>query len=395
MCKGDTTRLPSKSELQAAIPRHCFERNATYGFYFILRDIIVMGGFAFAASLMLKTSLPDSLLDCLIWVFGWTLYAFAQGTAATGIWVIAHECGHGAFSPSQTLNDCVGFVLHSVLLVPYFAWQFSHKKHHLSTNHLIVGETHVPPTAKGFGIPDESRKRSRGMAKLYEALGEDAFAVVQIIGHLVLGWPLYLLQNDTGGRTTADGGRKTGKHKMDHFRPSSALFPVKVKPSIYLSTGGIFAVLASLVWASCEFGSMSVLCYYWGPYMWTNAWLVLYTWLHHTDPELPHYGKNSEYTWLKGAISTIDRDYGIFDWFHHDIGSTHVCHHLFSKIPFYHAREATVHIKGALGPLYHYDSAPIPLAMWKVAKECHFVQSVDGVQYYQSMSSVIKGSKKL
>ena len=41
--------------------------------------------------------------------------------------VIAHECGHGAFSKSEALNDAVGLVVHSLLLVPYFSWKFSHK----------------------------------------------------------------------------------------------------------------------------------------------------------------------------------------------------------------------------------------------------------------------------
>lgn len=39
-----------------------------------------------------------------------------------GVWVIAHECGHQAFSNSQLINDTVGFVLHSCLCVPYFSW---------------------------------------------------------------------------------------------------------------------------------------------------------------------------------------------------------------------------------------------------------------------------------
>ena len=46
----------------------------------------------------------------------------AQGAVATGVWVIAHECGHQAFSQWQSVNDGVGLVLHSLLLVPYYSW---------------------------------------------------------------------------------------------------------------------------------------------------------------------------------------------------------------------------------------------------------------------------------
>ncbi|EER10926.1 conserved hypothetical protein, partial [Perkinsus marinus ATCC 50983] len=72
----------------------------------------------------------------------WCVYIFWQGVFFTGIWVMGHECGHGAFSPYPLVNDCVGFVLHSALLVPYFSWQYSHARHHKFTNHITRGETH-------------------------------------------------------------------------------------------------------------------------------------------------------------------------------------------------------------------------------------------------------------
>jgi omega-6 fatty acid desaturase (delta-12 desaturase) len=66
----------------------------------------------------------------------------------TGLWVLAHECGHGAFSPSRTFNNVVGWVLHSALLVPYFSWQLSHSKHHKATGtcHHFLAST-LKPTA--------------------------------------------------------------------------------------------------------------------------------------------------------------------------------------------------------------------------------------------------------
>ena len=62
---------------------------------------------------------------------------------ATGCWVVAHECGHSAFSDNKALQDAVGYVLHSALLVPYYSWQRSHAVHHANTNNIETGETHV------------------------------------------------------------------------------------------------------------------------------------------------------------------------------------------------------------------------------------------------------------
>ncbi len=38
-----------------------------------------------------------------------------------------------------------------------------------------------------------------------------------------------------------------------------------------------------------------------------------------------------EWSYFRGGLTTIDRDYGIFNKIHHDIG-THVVHHLFPQV---------------------------------------------------------------
>jgi fatty acid desaturase len=54
-------------------------------------------------------------------------------TAVTGLCVLAHECGHQAFSPSKAINDAVGWVLHTALLLPYHSLRISHGNHHKNT----------------------------------------------------------------------------------------------------------------------------------------------------------------------------------------------------------------------------------------------------------------------
>jgi fatty acid desaturase len=46
-----------------------------------------------------------------------------------------------------------------------------------------------------------------------------------------------------------------------------------------------------------------------------------------------------EWDYLRGGLTTVDRDYGWVNNIHHDIG-THVIHHLFPQIPHYHLVEA-------------------------------------------------------
>lgn len=349
-------KLPSKGEIKAAIPKECFEKSYMHSMWFVLRDSLMAGALIYATNAALSTEVPSNLFsaEALMWVAGWNFYAFWMGTILTGHWVLAHECGHGAFSPSQTFNDIWGFVMHQALLVPYFAWQFSHAKHHKRTNNLVDGESHVPTTGEENGLINGVRVSF--YAAWHEAMGDGAFAGWQVFSHCVLGWPLYLMGLASTGRLANDGTFLGEGEIIDHFRPSSKMFPAKIRAKIIMSTLGVIASIGLLLKLSLDYGFLSVFLWYTAPYMWTNAWLVTYTWLQHSDPSVPQYGAD-QWTWVRGALSTIDRPYGIFCFFHHKIGSTHVAHHLFHEMPFYRADEATAAIKAFLEPkgLYNYD----------------------------------------
>jgi omega-6 fatty acid desaturase / acyl-lipid omega-6 desaturase (Delta-12 desaturase) len=58
-------------------------------------------------------SLPHPILYDVAWYSLWALYGFAAGLVSTGLWVIAHECGHQAFSEKKWINNTVGWILHS------------------------------------------------------------------------------------------------------------------------------------------------------------------------------------------------------------------------------------------------------------------------------------------
>jgi len=94
--------------------------------------------------------------------------------------------------------------------------------------------------------------------------------------------------------------------------------------------------------------------------------------LHHTDETVPHYDHRT-WTWVRGALGTIDRNYPDFiNALHFDIGSTHVLHHLFHEMPHYNALVANEYLKDKLGPLYNYD----PLPVWKSFFRCAGLISV-------------------
>lgn len=380
-------QLPTKTEIRNAIPASCFEHHLPTALALLLRDLVIVFCFGFLADATLRSE-NMRVMDWL----GWGFYAFWQGSAFTGLWVLAHECGHGGFSASKLINDTVGYVLHSSLLVPYFSWQFSHAKHHAKTNHLVDGESHNPDCAS-----DLHNMLGLNYYKMHDMIGDDGFAAFQLAAHLVFGWPVYLLTNATGGRR-AFGGKPITTN-LDHFRPNSGLFPPTWKKRIVASTVGVLLTITCLIRAGYAFGGARVALLYAPAYLVCNGWLVLYTWLQHTHEDLPHYG-DADWSWVKGALSTIDRPYteclGFHDWMHHRIGSTHVFHHVFSNAPCYKAVEATRYLKAFLEPkgLYNYDGRPILQAAWETAQRCHAVEGVEGSQYLKHISEFKKNKSR-
>ena len=349
-------QYPTKAEVLAAIPAECFERDLLKSsFYlFISLAVTVCIGMLAYAFIPLTWS----------WLPAWICYAIVAGTAGTGCWVVAHECGHRAFAKQNWLQDVIGYCLHSILLVPYFSWQRSHSLHHARTNHLDIGETHVP----------RRDTTPSGVARMWwqKTIGDEAFAIILITANSLIGWPLYLLTGATGGPA-----RGTTNHFWPAWPFSTALFPGGWTRKVWLSDIGVLLTLCLLGWWTYCSGFLPVLALYIGPYLVVNFWLVLYTWLQHTDVDLPHFD-DEDWTWVKGAFMTVDRPYGsVLNFLHHHIGSTHVAHHIDARIPHYNAVKATKALRESFPDLYRFDPTPIPKALWRVATRCHVVSKCD------------------
>jgi len=311
----------------------------------------------------------------------WVSYWCVQGCVCTGLWVIAHECGHGGFSDSERVNDVVGWIVHSALLVPFFSWKISHRRHHSNTNSLLRDEVFVPLVAKHVQSTVNSdkltvaTKTSTWGVEQQKIIDEDStlmatkaamVRMLSITAMLVLGWPLYLLFNATG-RDYPKGGW------ISHFNPNSPIFGDKERHLIVISDIGLLITLTALYSFARAYSVAWVVYVYVVPYLIVNLFLVLITFLQHTDESVPHYA-DGEWDWLRGALATVDRDYGILNTVFHHIGDTHVVHHLFFSMPHYRAQEATEAVKKVLGNYYMQDSTPIAVALWRSFGSCNLVE---------------------
>lgn len=336
-------------ELKKAIPPHCFHRSVLRSFSYVVYDLTLASIFYYIATTYFQN------LPSLLFYPAWALYWAAQGCVLTGVWVLAHECGHHAFSDYQWLDDTVGLILHSFLMVPYFSWKYSHRRHHSNTGSLERDEVFVP--------------KKKSALKWYSPyLNNPLGRVLTLTITLVLGWPLYLAFNVSG---------RPYDRFACHYDPYGPIYTDRERLQIFISDAGLLAVSYGLYRLVLAKGLAWVVCVYGVPLLIVNGFLVLITYLQHTHPALPHYD-SSEWDWLRGALATVDRDYGILNKVFHNITDTHVAHHLVSTMPHYHAMEATKAIKPILGEYYHFDGTPFVKAMWREAKECIYVEPDEG-----------------
>ncbi|ADV21904.1 omega-6 fatty acid desaturase (delta-12 desaturase) [Cryptococcus gattii Ru294] len=380
-------------QLLDAIPAHCYKRSALRSSLYVVQDAVIIAALVYGAfhidSFLGRFSLSPVAYYAAKFAL-WSAYWVATGLFGTGIWVIAHEAGHQAYSSSKTINNAVGWVLHSALLVPYHSWRISHGRHHAATGHLTRDEVFVPRTRKQLGYPEvEEEGEILGMnvskerqSQLREALEDSPIVVCyNLFLQQLFGWPMYLIRNASG--------QLHYPNMTNHFSPRSFIFKASQYWQIVWSDIGVVLVFAALAFWASQRGIKEVATIYGIPYLWVNHWLVFITFLQHTDPVLPHYSAN-KWTFPRGALATIDRDFlgPVGAYVFHGITETHVAHHISSKIPHYNAWEATEALKKFLGPAYHKSDENMFVSCYKSYRDCLFVEDGQDIVFYKNASGL-------
>jgi len=338
VCSFDNDSLPfTLQDLKNAIPARCFSPSLFRSLAYLAWDIcIVVLLYALAASIKSWLFLP------VFWVM--------QGTMFWALFVVGHDCGHGSFSRYKWLNNVIGHLCHTPILVPFHGWRISHRTHHANTGNLETDESWYPvDTLKYKQMP------------WYEKLIRFKL--------LLFAYPIYLF-------------KRSPDRQGSHFSPNSPLFRPSERNDVLTSSFLWGLMVVGLGLMTYQWGWFFLVKYYLGPYVCFVVWLDLVTYLHHTDADIPWY-RSSDWFYLKGALSTIDRDYGWVNRVHHNIG-THVAHHIFSNIPHYYLKEATEAIKPVLGNYYRSSQNSIWKDFWQSYHSCHFVPNQGSKVYYQA-----------
>jgi omega-6 fatty acid desaturase (delta-12 desaturase) len=265
---GNRFELPTftMKEIHDAIPPHCFKPSVLRSMAYVVRDFFYLSTLVYLALTYIPL-LPNVYLRFAAWV----AYTTVQGFVFTGIWILAHECGHGGFSKHKKLNYTMGLLMHSFLLVPFHSWRISHSQHHKATGNIDKDTAFVPHTRDSWV---ETKCGSSAKANMLEfaELAEDSpiVALWHDVVHQLFGWPGYLLFNLTGQKYN---GAKGWKITHFYFGEDSVFFKKSELPLIMLSDLGVGVMIAALVAAGQVFGSWKVIVLWGVPWLWVNNWI--------------------------------------------------------------------------------------------------------------------------
>ncbi|KAF8911392.1 fatty acid desaturase-domain-containing protein [Mucidula mucida] len=370
-------------DLHDAVPKHLFERSTLRSLLYIAKHLAITYAFYFFATridfmstVIVPGTSPFALITRkLLHNFLWLMYWGWQGFAFAGIWCLGHEAGHDALSPYRIVNGVVGTILHTFVGTPYFAWRATHRTHHKGTNHMDRDETYLPPTRKDFKLPDG---KVAVRMDYVEMLAETpAFTIFKLVVRQFLGFQLYLLHNRKGNSKYPPW--------TSHYLPSSLLFKPEQRWYIIYSNIALCAMTSILGVCVHQFGWTAVVKYYLMPWLFQHNWMVMFTYLQHSDPTIPYY-RGNEWTFARGALATVDRP--LFGWVGrellHNISTDHVAHHFFASIPFYNLPQVTAAIKPVLGDYYNYDSTGVLRALWRSFTQCTFVDEEDEIVFFRN-----------
>jgi omega-6 fatty acid desaturase (delta-12 desaturase) len=95
-----------------------------------------------ALTQLLNTAIPFAALRALmVWSLGTSylltlLLAVPTAGLFIRLFILQHDCGHGSFLPSRAANDAIGSALGVITLFPYGYWRRTHAMHHASNGNL-------------------------------------------------------------------------------------------------------------------------------------------------------------------------------------------------------------------------------------------------------------------
>ncbi len=222
------------------------------------------------------------------------------------LFIIQHDCGHGAFLRRRGSNDWIGRALGVLTLTPYDCWRRSHARHHAATGNL---------DSRGSGDVDMLTVREYQARTL---LGRFSYRLYRHPLVLLGLGPAYLFL-------------------LRHRLPIGLMKEGRIYWLSALATNLMTALILAIPLYCVGFGVTALVFF---PVLLTAASIGVWLFYVQHQFEDAHWDRASDWSFHDAALqgsSYLDLP-PILAWFTGYIGVHHV-HHLMSRIPFYRLPE--------------------------------------------------------
>ena len=257
---------------------------------------------------LLFTAVPFGALWTLTWasleVGYWLCLLLAVPTAGflMRLFMIQHDCGHGAFFRWKAANDFLGRVIGVATLTPYAFWRRTHATHHAAVGNL---------EHRGVGDIDTLTVTEY---LLLNSLGRLRYRIYRhpIVMFALIPAYLFLL----------------------HYRLPFGLMGAGMQP--WFSTMGTNAAIATVVVFMAWLVGIGPFLLVEGPVVLIAASLAMWFFYVQHQFEHTHWAHDQDWNFHEAALygSSYYELPPALAWFTGHIGVHHV-HHLCSRIPFY------------------------------------------------------------
>lgn len=329
--------IPSLKEVIKSLPAEYFEKRPLKAWGAVLITLIAVGiGYSAIAIA------PWFLLP-IAWIF--------TGTALTGCFVLAHDCGHRSFAKRRWVNDWVGHILMMPLIYPFHSWRILHNQHHTHTNKTDLDNAWHPFHPEFY---DSLNVWSRWG---YQGLRGRFWWVASIVHWAGL-----------------------------HFDLSQ--FAAKDRNKVKLSIGvvvGFGAIAFPLLLLTI--GVWGVVKFWLLPWLIFHFWMSTFTLVHHTDPDI-EFAEAEQWDAAQAQLyGTVHCSYPRWvEFLCHDI-NVHVPHHISTAIPFYNLRKAHTTLQQRWDEYMQPERQFSWALMKRITDQCHLYEIERGYQSFKQYHS--------
>lgn len=269
---------------------HFFKFIAIVALFFVLQFLLLDANIGMVASVAIAL-----------------VISFFHGLTYLSLWLIGHDCGHSSFSNNKKLNQVVGSISTSFMLMNYENFRRSHNMHHRFIANIERDEAFGP----------KAKRKDFFMQRLIRCV-----VLIPFLAYLFA--ILFPKMTKTPGYVNY--------FWPDNTRNSIRAFALVATHLLSLALIAFFLPFTFLLFA----GILPILV----------AWIffLVTSFLNHTGAETEWY-PDEIWTYQDGIDNSVNLSYGpVIDYFLIGVGRDHFAHHVNPSIPHYKLKAATDYI---------------------------------------------------